>query len=221
MQRSKKIFIFLTVFGLTPLLLLFIFFFYRIGKKTKKVSINKEKHTITKYIQSNRLALQDLKNDPTIKEYIYQKVNVSTQNLAVESEVTKKIENFLHQQKEFKEITIENYQTGAIYLRGPSRPQETFSEKEASIVIPMLIMDSPVDVILKGYIDIPYQIGIVKNKGTQNKRKKLIIFAVWFLLFISIVIPIVMLIIYRTIKKRMASQEVSWPGNKVGKDNEE
>lgn len=222
---SKKLFLLIAVIGLIPLLIIFIFLFYRIKlRKESSPLLLKSRVENTslssEWIQSSKAVLQNLAEHPLLKKYLDHTSRSSSQGETPEQsggeeELSGYIEEFRSLHPEFEKIILKNPQTGNVYLKMPAgEGGEDLPGICLLVAIPVSGTEDTTQALLQGFVNVdlfPLPQKESKQESPVRGKRKLAMIFVWLFLFLVIIIPFIMFMIYRQMNKMLDAQLPNQP----------
>ncbi|MGA1875895.1 MAG: hypothetical protein ACMUIA_09835 [bacterium] len=218
MEASKKFLLFIVVISIIPLLLIFTFFAFRF--KAEKTSTQypfrqgvEKKANSSREIQALELAMEKLADYPLLWQYLDQINQASAEReefdlLEKEEAICRHMEEFKSQYPAFEEIMVKSPSEGKYLLKVPAGASgEDRPGSHLVIVTPIPHPDTDTPALLLGFAKITPALWpeVTGGRLMDGSRKKLVLFFIWFFLFVSILIPLVMFFTLRQMKRRLAS----------------
>ena len=220
-MNLKKLFIFIVVIGLIPLLLVVSFFIYRVRlnkENSQKMlrSVAKRESIAPDLIQSSKAALQKLAEHSLLKEYLEpvsksEAEGKSFPQAKKQEEFYSFIEGFQSRNPEFARIIVKSAHSDSVYLNMPEGIKgKDLPDVHLVVTVPILdTKTASAQALLQGIITIDDRtISSQKNdRGSPlgAKRKFAMVF-VWLFALLVIIIPVIMFMIYRQMNKMLDAQ---------------
>jgi len=225
-MNLKKLFIFIAVIGLIPLLTVFIFFMYRskLNKENSHKMVGsgvKEESISLDLIQSSQSALQKLAEHSLLKEYLASINQVSAEAKILEQtkeqqELYSFVEEFQSLNPEFEQIIVKSAPSGIVYLNVPAG----ITEKDipgVHLVVTIPVLDNKTTIpraLLQGIVTIDLHSIPSKTNDRASSlgaKKKYAMVFVWLFALLVIIVPFIMFMIYRQMNKMLDTQLPSEP----------
>lgn len=220
-MNLKKLFIFIAVIGLIPLLLVFSFFIYRIKlnkeNTQKMLSSGAKKESISlDLIQSSRSALQKLAEHSLLKEYLESISHISAEGKNLEQSKEQQelygfIEEFQSRNPDFKQIIVKSALSGIVYLNVPAGiTGKDLPDIHLVVTIPVLDNKTTTpQAALQGVVTIDLHTipSKINDRGSPLvAKKKFAMVFVWLFALLLIIIPFIMFMVYRQMNKMLDAQ---------------